>query len=99
MAAHVSDRFFDICITTYDAALAHLRDYNNLAVLSIYFGRSEARTARANVGIRDKFNIESGKAVLEVKEYERVHAENVLPQAEREFGGNWEGFKWVGLLR
>ncbi|KAA6409628.1 MAG: hypothetical protein FRX48_06240 [Lasallia pustulata] len=70
---------FDICNTTYDTALAHLRDYSNLAVVSIYFGRSEARTALANVDIHDKFNIESGKAVLGVKEYERVYAENVVP--------------------
>jgi hypothetical protein len=53
---------FDIYNTSYDAGLAHLREYNNLPVVSIYFGRGEARTTLANAGIRDKVNIETANA-------------------------------------
>lgn len=59
---HTIQLVFDVFNTSYDATLAHLQEYNALPVITIYFGRGEARKALANAGVRQKVNIETANA-------------------------------------
>ena len=59
---HAIQLVFDVSNTSYDAALAHLPEHNNLPVISVHFGRGDVRAVNANPGVRQRVNVETANA-------------------------------------